>query len=251
VPIRLRAEDRGNERVEWDVNLSRVSGTARGVVSPLDPPAADIAPPQPPAQHGGAMARTPWSAEPDGDNVLWPAVETTGAVEPDQALPLAYGNEPVGFDSYVRGQSPALLRLAYLLTGDHHRAKDLVQSTLIKVLPRWERVTVRGDPHAYVRTVMVHTALGWRRRKWEAERPTGDLPDQPAHNDSAAVVDDRERLRRALLRLPPRQRAAVVLRHYEDLSEAQAAAALGCSVGTIKTQTARALDRLRVLLTDD
>jgi RNA polymerase sigma-70 factor (sigma-E family) len=119
------------------------------------------------------------------------------------------------------------------------------------MLPRWDRVADRGDPHAYVRTVLLHTALGWRRRKWEAERPIGDLPDRPANRDAVAAVDDRERLRRALLRLPPRQRAAVVLRHYEDLSEAQAAAAMGCSVGTIKTHTARALDQLRVLLTDD
>jgi RNA polymerase sigma-70 factor (sigma-E family) len=195
---------------------------------------------------------TPWPAEPYINGALWPSVESAGLGGPDEALPEAYtATEPVGFDSYVRSRSAPLLRLAYLLTGDHHRAKDLVQATLTKLLPRWERVAARGDPHAYVRTVMLHTALGWRRRKWEAERPTGDLPDRPADRDPAVAVDDRERLRRALLRLPPRQRAAVVLRHYEDLTEAQAAAALGCSAGTVKTHTARGLDRLRVLLTDD
>jgi RNA polymerase sigma-70 factor (sigma-E family) len=202
-----------------------------GVGPPLDPPGAWTAPPPPP--------------------LLWAAGDATGAAEPDHPLLEAYTTGPVGFDSYVRGRSGALLRLAYLLTGDHHRAKDLVQATLAKVLPRWDRVTAKGDPHAYVRTVMVHTALGWRRRKWQGERPTDDLPDWPANHDAAAVVADRERLRRALVHLPPRQRAAVVLRHYEDLSEAQAAAAMQCSVGTVKAQTARGLDRLRTLLTDD
>jgi RNA polymerase sigma-70 factor (sigma-E family) len=158
---------------------------------------------------------------------------------------------PVTFDSYVRRQSAALLRLAYLLTGDHHRANDLVQTTLTKVLPRWENTVARGDPHAYVRTVMVHTAIGWRRRKWVAERPTNEVPDWPGERDPVAAVDHRQRLRRALLRLPPRQRAAVVLRHYEDMSEAQTASALGCSVGTVKSQTAKGLDRLRLLLNDE
>jgi RNA polymerase sigma-70 factor (sigma-E family) len=194
---------------------------------------------------------TPWSTDANGDNGRWPGPEVAGAVVPDQAGPRADAAEPVGFDAYVRRQSWALLRLAYLLTGDHHRAKDLVQTTLTKLLPRWDTIVARGDPHAYVRTVMVHTALGWRRRKWHAEQPTGELPDRPANRDAVAAADDRERLRRALLRLPPRQRAAVVLRHYEDLSEAQAAAALGCRVGTVKAHTAKGLERLRALLTDD
>ena len=217
---------------------------------PLDPVGADAAPPQLTAIDGRPMAPPSWSPEPCASSAQWPHLQATTSVEPRQASPQAYVTEVVGFDSYVRSHSPALLRLAYLLAGDHHRAKDLVQATLTKMLPRWDRVADRGDPHAYVRTVMLHTALGWRRRKWEAERPIGDFPDRPANRDPAAAVDDRERLRRALLRLPPRQRAAVVLRHYEDLSEAQAAAAMGCSVGTVKTHTARGLDQLRVLLTD-
>lgn len=158
---------------------------------------------------------------------------------------------PLHFDAYVHARSQALLRLAFLLTGDAHLAEDLVQTSLAKVMGRWEDVTRTGDPHAYVRTVVLHTALGWRRRHWQGERPSERLPDTADVTDAASSVVGRERLRRALLRLPPRQRAAVVLRHYEDLSEADVARALHCSVGTVKSQTARALERLRTLLDDD
>ncbi len=157
----------------------------------------------------------------------------------------------VHFDTYVQERSPALLRLAFLLTGDPHLAEDLVQSSLVKVMGRWEAVAAAGDPHAYVRTVVLRTALGWRRRRWNGERPSDPVPDRPDATDAAGTVVARERLRRALLALPPRQRAAVVLRHYEDLSEADVARALHCSVGTVKSQTARGLDRLRTLLDDD
>jgi len=158
---------------------------------------------------------------------------------------------PLSFDRYVRDRSPALLRTAFLLTGDRHRAEDLVQTTLTKVLDRWDGIAARGDPHAYLRTVLLRTALGWRRRKWEGERPSSELPDRAEATDATATIDRRDRLRVALLGLPPRQRAAVVLRHYEDLSEADTAAVLGCSVGTVKSQTAKGLERLRALLTDD
>jgi RNA polymerase sigma-70 factor (sigma-E family) len=157
------------------------------------------------------------------------------------------------FDRYVRARSAALRRLAFLLTGDVHLAEDLVQTTLAKLLVRWDTVAARGDPHPYARTVLLHTALGWRRRRWAGERPSSIVPELPdrAAADAHGAVESRERLRRALLLLPPRQRAAVVLRHYEDLSEAEAAKTLGCTVGTVKSQTARGLDRLRSLLITD
>jgi RNA polymerase sigma-70 factor (sigma-E family) len=158
---------------------------------------------------------------------------------------------PYHFDTYVHERSSSLLRLAFLLTGDAHLAEDLVQSSLVKVMGRWDAVTAAGDPHAYVRTVLLRTALGWRRRRWNGERPSDLLPDRPDRADAVAAVEARERLRRALGSLPPRQRAAVVLRHYEDLSEADVARALRCSVGTVKSQTARGLERLRTLLDDD
>jgi RNA polymerase sigma-70 factor (sigma-E family) len=151
------------------------------------------------------------------------------------------------FDVYVRDRSAALLRLAFLLTGDRYLAEDLVQTSLVKVMRHWQDVADKGDPHAYVRKVLLHTALGWRRRRWRGEEPSERLPDAGTP-DRTAVVDSRERLRRALVSLPPRQRAAVVLRHYEDMSEAQVALELGCSVGTVKSQTARGLERLRALL---
>ena len=172
--------------------------------SDVPPPASD---PSPWASAGQVRA-----SDPPGHG--------NGSVEDVPRRPAVVA-EPVGFDTYVRRQSSALVRLAFLLTGDHHRAKDLVQATLTKVFPRWDTTVARGDPHAYVRTVMVHIAIGWRRRKWEAERPTAELPDRPGELDPVVAVDHRQRLRLALLRLPPRQRAAVVLRHYEDLSEAR------------------------------
>src|SRR5579864_102300 len=116
---------------------------------------------------------------------------------------------PYHFDDYVHERSAALLRLAFLLGGDPHLAEDLVQSTLVKVMGRWEAITAAGDPHAYVRTVLLRTALGWRRRRWTGERPTDRLPDGADAADTAGVVVARERLRRALAALPPRQRAAV------------------------------------------
>ncbi|HZQ59557.1 MAG TPA: SigE family RNA polymerase sigma factor [Acidimicrobiales bacterium] len=158
---------------------------------------------------------------------------------------------PYHFDTYVHERSAALLRLAFLLTGDTHTAEDLVQSSLVKVMGRWDSITAGGDPHAYVRAVLLHTALRWRKRRWSGERPSEVLPERADEADGAGAVVARERLRRALQALPPRQRAAVVLRHYEDLTEADAARALGCSVGTVKSQTARGLERLRALLDDD
>jgi RNA polymerase sigma-70 factor (sigma-E family) len=158
---------------------------------------------------------------------------------------------PYHFDTYVHERSSSLLRLAFLLTGDAHLAEDLVQSSLVKVMGRWEAITAGGDPHGYVRAVLLRTALGWRRRRWNAECPSDPVPERADTADAAGMVVARERLRRALVALPPRQRAAVVLRHYEDLSEADVAFALHCSVGTVKSQTARGLERLRAALDDD
>jgi len=158
---------------------------------------------------------------------------------------------PPAFEAYVHTRSPALLRMAFLLTGDTHLAEDLVQTALAKVVDRWTALVAQGDPHPYVRTVVLHTALGRRRRRWQGERPSASVPDAADPADAEAAAIGRERLRGALLALPPRQRAAVILRHYEDLSEADAAKALGCSAGTVKSQTARGLARLRTLLADD
>jgi RNA polymerase sigma-70 factor (sigma-E family) len=147
-----------------------------------------------------------------------------------------------GFDEFVATRSPALLRTAYLLTGDHGLAEDLLQTALAKCWFAWGRID--GPPEPYVRRALATTYATWWRRRWRGERPTGELPDR---GDPAATtsVDDRDALWRALGALPRRQRAVVVLRYYEDLSEAETASALGISTGTVKSQAAKALSALR------
>ena len=153
-----------------------------------------------------------------------------------------------GFDAFVRRHGQALCRTAFLLTGDHHLAEDLVQVALAKVAGRWTRIVASGDPMPYVRTTLLRTAIAWRRRRWHGEVPTETLPDRGAVD---APIDRREQVRAALLELPRRQRAVVVLRFYDDLSEAETARLLGCSVGTVKSQSAKARAHLRELLGHD
>jgi RNA polymerase sigma-70 factor (sigma-E family) len=151
------------------------------------------------------------------------------------------------FEAFVADRSAALLRTAVLLTHDRGHAEDLVQAALIKTYRHWRRVRANGDPYAYVRRVLVTTAAGWRRRRVVQEivdLPATDRPDDRAASD----LGDRDELTRALATLPPRMRAALVLRYWEDLSEADTAATLGCSVNTVKTQTSRGLARLRLLV---
>jgi RNA polymerase sigma-70 factor (sigma-E family) len=152
------------------------------------------------------------------------------------------------FRAFVNGAYRRLMRTGYLLTGDQHRAEDLVQVTLAKAAQAWHRIGQAGAVDAYVRRIMVNSSTSlWRRRRWR-EQLTGEPPERPAR-DPYAGIDERGRLRRALAALPARQRAAVVLRHYEDLSEVEAAAALGCTVGTVKSLSSRGLARLRTELT--
>ena len=158
--------------------------------------------------------------------------------------------EQAAFSAFVRARSPALLRTAYLLTGDAMLAEDLLQTALVKTLLAWERIRDRELVDAYVRRVMVNTQVTWWRRRWRLEQPADSLADRPVA-DGCAEVDERDRLRRVLARLPVRQRTVVVLRYFDDLSEADTAALLGCSVGTVKSQSARALAKLRVALALD
>jgi RNA polymerase sigma-70 factor (sigma-E family) len=147
------------------------------------------------------------------------------------------------FEDFVAARGAALQRTAALLTGDWVLAEDLLQTALARAYPRWERIR-RDDPEAYVRKVLVNTWSSWWRRKWRGERPTADLPESAATDDFGAV-DRRHAVQRALAGLPPRQRAVVVLRFHEDLTEAQTAHLLGVSVGTVKSQTSKALAKLR------
>lgn len=151
------------------------------------------------------------------------------------------------FDAFVSARSSSLLTAAWLLTGDWHRAEDLLQTALAKAYLRWGRIHAGGH-EAYVRKILVTTYATWWRRSWKAERPTSELPEPTTPQDGGSAYEAIE-LRRDLLQaldaLPRRQRATVVLRFYLDLSEAETASTLECSVGTVKSQTARALGRLR------
>lgn len=148
------------------------------------------------------------------------------------------------FEALVDARSTSLLRTAYLLTGDWGTAEDLLQTALAKTWFRWHAISDKQAAEAYVRQVMSRTFATWWRRRWRGETPTEFLPEAVGH-DPYSRVEARDLLRRALAELPPRQRAIVVLRFYEDLSEAQVAEALGCSVGTVKSTVSRALVRLR------
>ena len=155
--------------------------------------------------------------------------------------------EDAGFRAFVLAHRQSLLRTAYLLTGDTGHAEDLVQTALLKTCRHWRRVAERGDPSAYVRRVLVTTATSWRRRLLTTEQVMEAVPER-AHHDRYAERSDE--VMEALRALPPRMRAVVVLRYYEDRSEAQTAELLGCSVGTVKTQASRAVARLRLALAD-
>ena len=149
---------------------------------------------------------------------------------------------------FVSARGPALSRAAYLLTGDHQAAEDLVQETYVVLVRRWQK-SGTVDPEAYVRRILYSRYVdGWRRRRLR-ELPTGAPPDSPGGDESGAAAD-RLLLANALGRLTPRQRAVLVLRFYEDLTESQAAAALGVSPSTVKSQTRVALQRLRELAPD-
>jgi RNA polymerase sigma-70 factor (sigma-E family) len=152
-----------------------------------------------------------------------------------------------GFREFVHARGAALGRSAFLLTGDRDTAADLLQTALMKTAERWRQVVDGGNPEAYVRKVMINQRTSWWRRDRSAkvvallERPVGDGTER---------TDDRLLLAPALAALPVRQRAIVVLRFYEDYSVSATAEALGCSEGTVKSQTHDALRRLRRLLPD-
>lgn len=149
---------------------------------------------------------------------------------------------PEGFPEFVDGSYRPLLRSAWLLTGEWASAEDLVQTALAATWTHW--ATARQAPVAYTRRVMTRTYLRWRARRWNGEVACADLPEGAAADPTDDVAARRDLLA-ALATLTPQQRAAVVARYFADLSEADTAAALGCSVGAVKSHLARALARLR------
>ncbi|HVT70064.1 MAG TPA: SigE family RNA polymerase sigma factor [Trebonia sp.] len=158
------------------------------------------------------------------------------------------------FDSFMRGRWPAMVRLAYALTGDLGHAEDVAQAAFARAYASWGRVRRAGDPDAYVRRIVVNANRSRFRRPRVPEELRGDLTEilssqrsggQWREPEDAQALEDREALLAALCSLGPRQRAVIVLRYWLDLSEAQTAAALNCSVGTVKSQASRALATLR------
>lgn len=149
------------------------------------------------------------------------------------------------FDAFVLGAWQRLFRTAYALTGNQHDAEDMLQNAFAKAYSNWRKVRRAESPEAYVHRIVTNeTITAWRRRWRHVERPTDSPPDStgPSHADS---VSDRSTMWSAIQQLPPRQRAVVVLRYYEDLSEKDIAGVLGISPGTVKSQASRALTSLR------
>ncbi len=162
-------------------------------------------------------------------------------VEPGETIAGRPGVDTASFEGFVAARSAALLRTAYLLTRDHALAEDLLQTALTKAYLAWRRID--GEPEPYVRRIIVNTYSSWWRRKWNGERPTEELPETPAADERLGEAGD---LWDAVGRLPRRQRAVIVLRYFEDLTEAQTADLLGITVGTVKSQTSKAMASLRI-----
>jgi len=154
----------------------------------------------------------------------------------------------VEFEEFVAARAPALLRTAHLLTGSHHEGEDVLQTVLTRMLLHWGKVG--GEhPEAYARRALVNAAVNLRQRLRSREFVTSDLPERPAVGPHAAHPEahaERDEMWRALRRLPPKQRAVIVLRYYEDNTEQEIAHLLNCSVGTVKSQAAKALAKLRI-----
>lgn len=164
---------------------------------------------------------------------------------------MASSRSSAEFAEFASTRSPALFRAAYLMVGERGLAEDLLQEALTKTYVAWPRLRDVGNAEAYARKAITTTAISWWRRKsWKAEVPRDDLPDRAAAEPDGSV-DERDWVWTELQLLAPRQRAALVLRYYEDLSEAQTAETMGCSVGTVKSQVSDGLKRLRSRLGPD
>lgn len=148
------------------------------------------------------------------------------------------------FDEYVRHALPPLMRFAVVLTGDVELAQDVVQEALLRACSRWATVQRAGNPHAYVRRIVVHEAVSWRR-KWGRIHPAPEAVLERSVTDPL-TFDARDALLRELNRLPARQRAVLVLRYFEELSDDEIAATLGCRPVTVRGYAHRALTALRI-----
>jgi RNA polymerase sigma-70 factor (sigma-E family) len=157
---------------------------------------------------------------------------------------MRHANDVAAFSEFVEARSASLFRTAYLMVGDHQLAQDLLQEALVKTLIAWPRLRDRANVDAYTRRIIVTTSVSWRRRRSFHERPSSSLPER-AGPDPVDAMATHDAVIAALLTVPPRQRAAIVLRYYQDLTETQTADVLGCSVGAVKSQVSAGLRRLR------
>jgi len=159
---------------------------------------------------------------------------------------------PVTYEEFVDSRLGALLRYALMLTGDPHTAQDLVQETMVRVQLNWRRVDRSDSPDGYVRRILTNQFIDLRRGSWLQRVLLRAEPDevQAVRADHAAETVERDRMWSLLSRLPRRQRAAIVLRYYEDLPDAEIAEALGCAVGTVRSSISRALATLRAELVE-
>jgi RNA polymerase sigma-70 factor (sigma-E family) len=235
----------------------RVAGSARaqrdepGPLASAAGPAGSSGPSQPGGQAADQAASQASGQPGPGPQPARsrPAVPPPPA-EPGDDAEQGHADQPAVIDDpefreYVTARGRALLRTAYLLTGNLADAEDLVQAALAKTYLAWDRIEDRGALDGYVRRAMVNTHISWWRRRRVQEFPTDELPDQ-AVADHAGDSDLSETLRRAIDRLPHRMRAAVVLRYYEDMTEAEVAERLGVSLGTVKSTVSRAVAKLRI-----
>jgi RNA polymerase sigma-70 factor (sigma-E family) len=184
------------------------------------------------------LRRTPTSLRNDN---LSPRSDIYSSVNQTQH---AENGRDAEFREFVRNRGTPLHQSAYLLCGDWHLADDVVQDTLIKAYQHWKRVQHADNPESYVRRILINEVRGrWRRR--ERSMPVAEFASEPVVADPSDAVARRDGLLRALLTLPLRQRATVVLRYLEGMSERETAATLGCSEGTVKSQSSRALTNLK------
>ena len=171
-------------------------------------------------------------------------IHQLGTIGADQVLLYWVVDDPHEFEAFMAACYPALVRTAVLLLGGAGQAEDLVQSALLRTYLRWDSLHSPANAEAYTRTVMARLAIRWGRRRWRGEQPMAAL-DVVAVDDDSDGVDAADEAFRCLERLPAAQRAVLVLRFYEQLTEAEVARVLRCRPGTVKSRTARALAALR------
>lgn len=151
------------------------------------------------------------------------------------------------FADFVRAHSASLFRTAYLMTGDHQRAEDVLQDSLVKIYQRWGRIDQMSSPVGYARKVVVNQTASWWRKRSSHEAPVL-VREEAGWDGHVDEIAEHQRVWQAVLALPQRQRAVMVLRYYEDLSEAQIAETLGLAAGTVKSHSHAALRRLQAVL---